>query len=267
MKRTSKFAKSNTSRISSISPFSRAMLIFVSHGRPRGEERVPGCEPATCPMTNVSRLRHPCTLRACFASWRRSEYRPAPFARAMLVLSPAQRGCCRHGRGLVCAPLPPADQRAAPFSGASLVARPDAPRRSPRSCSAERVRHRAASEGAHERRAVTGHGTAYGLQADHGCGEDLAPAQGRKSVAESCCRRHLQKRRRGDRHAKTKRRLSPSSPRFAHSSPGALGGEERAQVVSVVRSCGRIKHRVLGTLASSNRPRSGTCLKACGLSG
>ena len=31
----------------STSAFSRAMLIFVSSGRPRGEERVPGCEPAT----------------------------------------------------------------------------------------------------------------------------------------------------------------------------------------------------------------------------
>ena len=45
-------------------PFFPGHAIFVPHGRPRGEERVLGCEPAACLMMSVSRLRRPCTLRA-----------------------------------------------------------------------------------------------------------------------------------------------------------------------------------------------------------
>src|SRR5206468_2671271 len=70
----------------------------------------------------------------------------------------------------------------------------------------------------HQRCAVTGHGTAHGVQADHDGGKDLAAAEGRKSVAEGHCRRHVSKRHRGDRHVKTDRRLITASPRFPHSS-------------------------------------------------
>ena len=74
----------------------------------------------------------------------------------------------------------------------------------------ERVRHGPPPDGAHQRRAVAGHGSAHGLQADHGGCEDLAAVEGRKSVAEGRCRCHLPQRRRGDRRAKTKRRLTRS---------------------------------------------------------
>src|SRR6185312_2732134 len=58
--------------------------------------------------------------------------------------------------------------------------------------------------------AVGGHGAAHGLQADHGGSQDLATAEGRKPVAEGRCRCHLPQWRRGDRRAKTKRRLTRS---------------------------------------------------------
>ena len=48
----------------------------------------------------------------------------------------------------------------------------------------ERVRHRAASDGAYERRAVADDGQADGLQADDGCRQDMAKTERRKSVAE-----------------------------------------------------------------------------------
>jgi putative transposase len=51
-------------------PFSRAVLIFVSHGRPRGEERVLGMRAQPRALTtSVSRLRRPCTVRAWSANW------------------------------------------------------------------------------------------------------------------------------------------------------------------------------------------------------
>jgi len=75
-----------------------------------------------------------------------------------------------------------------------------------------------APDGAHQRRAVAGYGAAHGLQADHGSSQDLAAVEGRKPVAEGRCRCHLPQRRRGDRRAKTKRRLKTPSPSFAHSS-------------------------------------------------
>src|SRR4051812_29841892 len=86
----------------------------------------------------------------------------------------------------------------------------------------ERVRHGPAPDGAHQRRTLTGHGSAHGLQADHGGSQDLAPAEGRKPVAEGRCRCHLPQRRRGDRRATTKRRLNAPSPSFAHSSCDSL---------------------------------------------
>ena len=82
----------------------------------------------------------------------------------------------------------------------------------------ERVCHRPAPDGAHQGRAVAGHRTAHGVQAGHGGGENLAPAEGRKPVAQSRPGRHIPKRRRGHRHASTERRLITASPKFRHSS-------------------------------------------------
>jgi len=84
----------------------------------------------------------------------------------------------------------------------------------------ERVRHGQASHRPHQGRAVAGHGPANGVQAGDDGGEDLAPAERREPVAQSRPGRHIPQRRRGHRHASTKRRLITASPRFQHSSGG-----------------------------------------------
>ena len=85
----------------------------------------------------------------------------------------------------------------------------------------ERVRHGEASDGADQGRAVAGHGPAHGVQARHGRSQDIASAEGREPVAQSGPGRHVQRRRRGHRHAGTARRLITASPKFQHSSHGA----------------------------------------------
>ena len=82
----------------------------------------------------------------------------------------------------------------------------------------ERVRDRAASHGADQGRAVAGYRPADGVQAGHGGGENLAPAEGRKPVAQGRPGRHFHQRRRGHRHASKERRLINASPKFRHSS-------------------------------------------------
>ncbi len=82
----------------------------------------------------------------------------------------------------------------------------------------ERVRHRAASHGAHQGRAVAGHGPADGVQAGHGSGQNLAPAEGREPIAQSRPGHHIPKRRRGHQDASAERRLITPSPSFGHSS-------------------------------------------------
>src|SRR5271166_1195939 len=59
---------------------------------------------------------------------------------------------------------------------------------------------------------------ADGVQAGHGSGQNLAPAEGREPVAQSRPGRHIPKRRRGCQYASTERRLITTSPKFRHSS-------------------------------------------------
>ena len=78
----------------------------------------------------------------------------------------------------------------------------------------ERVRHRTVRT----KGAVARHGPADGIQAGDGCGQDLAPAEGREPAAQSRPGRHIRGWRRGHRHASTKRRLITPSPKFKHRS-------------------------------------------------
>ena len=83
----------------------------------------------------------------------------------------------------------------------------------------ERVRHRAASYGAHERCPVTGDRAADGIQAGHGRRQVLAAAEGREPVAQGDRGCHLQRRRRGpDRRCQGRRLIRPS-PKSHHSPP------------------------------------------------
>ena len=92
----------------------------------------------------------------------------------------------------------------------------------------ERVRHRQAPHRPDQGRAVAGHRPADGVQAGHGGGEDLAAIEGREPVAESRCRRHIPKRRRGHQHARAERRLISASPKFRHSSwPSAISSRSQ----------------------------------------
>ena len=88
----------------------------------------------------------------------------------------------------------------------------------------ERVRDRSASHGAHQGRAVVRHRPADGVQAGHGSCENMASAEGRKSVAQGRPGRHLHQRRRGHQHASTERRLITASPKFRHSSATSTSG-------------------------------------------
>ncbi len=63
-----------------------------------------------------------------------------------------------------------------------------------------------------------GHRPAHGVQARHRRRQDMAQAEGREPVAQGRPGRHIPKRRRGDQHASTERRLIMASPRFQHSS-------------------------------------------------
>ena len=83
----------------------------------------------------------------------------------------------------------------------------------------ERVRHRPASDGAHQRRPLAAHGLADGLQAADGCLADLAPLERTEPVAEGDHRCHLPRRRRGHYDVRAARRLTAPSPKFPHSSP------------------------------------------------
>ena len=85
----------------------------------------------------------------------------------------------------------------------------------------ERVRNRQAPNGADKGRVIAGHRPADGVQAGHGRRKDLAPAEGREPVAQSPPGHHIPQRRRGHRHASTKRRLITPSPKFQHSSTAA----------------------------------------------
>ncbi len=91
----------------------------------------------------------------------------------------------------------------------------------------ERVRHGPTSDGADQGRAVPGHRPADGVQAGHRRRENLAPAEGRKSVAQSRPGRHVHQRRRGHQHASTERRLITASPKFRHSSGASASGPAR----------------------------------------
>ena len=71
-------------------------------------------------------------------------------------------------------------------------------------------------------RAVAGHRPADGVQAGHGSGQNLAPAEGREPVAQSRPGRHIPKRRRDHQYASTERRLITASPSFGYSSADAL---------------------------------------------
>ena len=82
----------------------------------------------------------------------------------------------------------------------------------------ERVRYRQAPHCEDQGRAVARYRPPDGIQTRHGGGEDLAAVEGREPVAESHCRRHIPKRRRGHQHAKAERRLISPSPSFGYSS-------------------------------------------------
>ena len=88
----------------------------------------------------------------------------------------------------------------------------------------ERVRHRPASDGAHQRRPLAAHGLADGLQAADGCLADLAPLERTEPVAEGDHRCHLPRRRRGHYDVRAARRLTAPSPKFPHSSSGRSAG-------------------------------------------
>ena len=90
----------------------------------------------------------------------------------------------------------------------------------------ERVRNGAASHGADQGRAVPRHRPADGVQAGHGSGQNLAPAEGREPVAQSRPGRHIPKRRRGHQYASTERRLITASPSFGYSSLRAAAGHK-----------------------------------------
>ena len=77
------------------------------------------------------------------------------------------------------------------------------------------VRHRTRP---HQGRTVARHRPAHGVQAGHGSGQDLAPAEGREPVAQGRRGCHIPQRRRGHQHASTERRLITASPKFQHSS-------------------------------------------------
>ena len=64
-----------------------------------------------------------------------------------------------------------------------------------------------------------GHRPAHGVQARHRRRQDVAQAEGREPVAQGRPRRHIPKRRRGDQHASTERRLI--TPRHPNSSIAA----------------------------------------------
>ena len=70
----------------------------------------------------------------------------------------------------------------------------------------------------HQGHTVPGHRPAHALQARHRRRQDMAQAEGREPVAQGRPGRHIPKRRRGDRHPSTERRLITASPRFQHSS-------------------------------------------------
>ena len=62
-----------------------------------------------------------------------------------------------------------------------------------------------------------------GVQAGHGRRQNLAPAEGRKPVAQGRPGRQIHQRRRGHQYASTERRLITASPIFPHSSSGVGG--------------------------------------------
>src|SRR3954465_6218591 len=82
------------------------------------------------------------------------------------------------------------------------------------------VQHgRPAPHGADQRRALTNHRQADGVQAGDGSLPHLAAAEGGKPVAESGGRCHLPGWDRDYREPRSPRRLTPPSPKSPHSSP------------------------------------------------
>ena len=123
----------------------------------------------------------------------------------------------------------------------------------------ERVRHGAASHGADQGRAVPGHRPADGVQAGHGSGQNLAPAEGREPVAQSRPGHHIPKRRRGHQDASAERRLITASPSFGHSSATS---PIRSQKPTQAAPCTALIAQAAGNRANCTDPGSALAIFA-----